>query len=163
MFEAMDGRSYFTTQWYYKAKDTISIILIPSLKWFWSSIFSSLMSSSFFFFSRVIQNCHNLIKSKRVFYSKIWDDNPLDCLVKKLTIAKIRLNVWFQVLIYVLWFLYNVIVIKVCFSSWSIKEKVNFQLWLLLWHALFIAIFYIFFREFQPMCKHLILYPVNKL
>ena len=50
------------------------------------------------------------------------------CLVEKLTIARIPLNVWFQVLKYVLWFLYNMIVIKVCFLGWSSKEKVK-SLW----------------------------------
>nr|POF08043.1 dna (cytosine-5)-methyltransferase cmt3 [Quercus suber] len=60
MFEVVDGSSYFTTQWYYRAKDTKS---------------------------------HNLIQCKWVFNSKIRDDNPLDCLVEKLTIARIPLNV----------------------------------------------------------------------
>ncbi|KAK7834065.1 dna (cytosine-5)-methyltransferase cmt3, partial [Quercus suber] len=46
MFEAMDESSYFTTQWYYRVEDTISIILTPSLKWFRSAIFRLLMPSS---------------------------------------------------------------------------------------------------------------------
>nr|POE97123.1 dna (cytosine-5)-methyltransferase 3 [Quercus suber]POF01443.1 dna (cytosine-5)-methyltransferase 3 [Quercus suber] len=63
MFEAVDGGFYFTAQWYYRAEDT------------------------------VVQNCHNLIDNKRVFYSEIQNDNPLDCLIEKLTIARIPLDV----------------------------------------------------------------------
>ncbi|XP_075635133.1 DNA (cytosine-5)-methyltransferase CMT3-like [Castanea sativa] len=63
MFEAVDGGFYFTAQWYYRAEDT------------------------------VVQNCHNLIDNKRVFYSEIQNDNPLDCLIEKLTIARIPLEV----------------------------------------------------------------------
>ncbi|KAK7834062.1 dna (cytosine-5)-methyltransferase cmt3 [Quercus suber] len=39
-----------------------------------------------------IMKCHNLIKSKCVFYLEIWNDNCLDCLVGKLTIARIPLH-----------------------------------------------------------------------
>ncbi|MED6194965.1 hypothetical protein PIB30_033578 [Stylosanthes scabra] len=62
MFEAVDGKLYFTAQWYYRAKDT------------------------------VIKNLEYLIDPKRVFFSEIRDDNPLDCLVAKLNIARIPLN-----------------------------------------------------------------------
>ncbi|KAL2321334.1 hypothetical protein Fmac_030303 [Flemingia macrophylla] len=62
MFEDIDGELYFTAQWYYRAKDT------------------------------VIKKLAYLIDSKRVFFSEIQDDNPLDCLVQKLNIARIPLN-----------------------------------------------------------------------
>ncbi|KAI9195148.1 hypothetical protein LWI28_012209 [Acer negundo] len=62
MFEAVDGTPYFTAQWYYRANDT------------------------------VIQDLAHLINKKRVFFSKIQNDNPLDCLVKKLRIARIPLK-----------------------------------------------------------------------
>ncbi|GKV21739.1 hypothetical protein SLEP1_g31691 [Rubroshorea leprosula] len=63
MFEAIDGKPYFTAQWFYRARDT------------------------------VIKDVDNLIDKKRVFFSEVKDDNPLDCLVKRLTIAKVPLNV----------------------------------------------------------------------
>ncbi|KHN40382.1 DNA (cytosine-5)-methyltransferase 1 [Glycine soja] len=63
IFEAIDGALYFTAQWYYRAKDT------------------------------VIKKLAYLIEPKRVFFSEVQDDNPLDCLVEKLNIARITLNV----------------------------------------------------------------------
>ncbi|KAI4297431.1 hypothetical protein L6164_037323 [Bauhinia variegata] len=63
MFEAVDGTLYFTAQWYYRANDT------------------------------VIKHLGHLIEPKRVFFSEVRDDNPLDCLVEKLVIARIPLNV----------------------------------------------------------------------
>lgn len=56
-FEACDGSLNFMAQWYYRAVDT------------------------------AIKDCGNLIKDKQVFFSEIKDDNPLDCLVKKLRIV----------------------------------------------------------------------------
>ncbi|WJX25975.1 DNA (cytosine-5-)-methyltransferase [Trifolium repens] len=66
MFEAIDGGLYFTAQWYYRAKDT------------------------------AIKDLGYLIESKRVFFSEVQDDNPLDCLVEKLNIARLQLNVDFD-------------------------------------------------------------------
>ncbi|XVF49453.1 hypothetical protein PTKIN_Ptkin04bG0013800 [Pterospermum kingtungense] len=63
MFEAIDGTLYFTAQWYYRAQDT------------------------------VMKKLGNVIDKKRVFFSEIQDDNPLDCLIEKLNIAKVSLNV----------------------------------------------------------------------
>ncbi|KAI7739921.1 hypothetical protein M8C21_029323, partial [Ambrosia artemisiifolia] len=63
MFEGLDGESYFCAQWFYRAKDT------------------------------VIQACSNLIDDKRIFLSEIKDDNPLDCLVEKLKIVRVPLDV----------------------------------------------------------------------
>ncbi|EOY32389.1 Chromomethylase 1, putative isoform 5, partial [Theobroma cacao] len=63
MFEAVDGTLYFTAQWFYRARDT------------------------------VMKKLGHLIDKKRVFFSEIRDDNPLDCLVEKLIIAKVSLNV----------------------------------------------------------------------
>ncbi|CAL0332504.1 unnamed protein product [Lupinus luteus] len=63
MFEAVDGSLYFTAQWYYRAKDT------------------------------VIKNLDHLIEPNRVFFSEIQDDNPLECLVEKLNIYRLPLNV----------------------------------------------------------------------
>ncbi|XVF11311.1 hypothetical protein REPUB_Repub08aG0016200 [Reevesia pubescens] len=63
MFEAVDGTLHFTAQWFYRAQDT------------------------------VIKKASHLIDKKRVFFSEIQDDNPLDCLVEKLNIAKVSLNV----------------------------------------------------------------------
>ncbi|KAJ9562988.1 hypothetical protein OSB04_008148, partial [Centaurea solstitialis] len=58
MFEGVDRALYFTAQWFYRAKDTI------------------------------IQACSDLIDDKRVFFSEIKDDNPLDCLLEKLKIVR---------------------------------------------------------------------------
>ncbi|KAL4340831.1 hypothetical protein GQ457_08G034730 [Hibiscus cannabinus] len=63
MFEAVDGDLYFTAQWFYRARDT------------------------------VLKKLGHLIDEKRVFFSEIQDDNPLDCLVEKLDIVKVSLNV----------------------------------------------------------------------
>ncbi|KAI3499154.1 hypothetical protein L1887_34947 [Cichorium endivia] len=62
MFEGVDGISYFSAQWFYRAKDTI------------------------------IQACSNLIDDKRIFLSEIKDDNPLDCLLQKLKIVRVPLD-----------------------------------------------------------------------
>ncbi|GER45180.1 cytosine-specific methyltransferase, partial [Striga asiatica] len=58
-FEAIDGSKNFTAQWYYRASDTH------------------------------IKTCGDLIDKKRIFTSEVMDDNPLDCLVKKLKIIKL--------------------------------------------------------------------------
>lgn len=62
MFEGIDGMPYFRAQWFYRARDT------------------------------VIKDVSYLIDEKRVFYSEIKDDNDLDCLVKRLTIARVPLD-----------------------------------------------------------------------
>lgn len=51
---------------------------------------------SFFFWFQVIKHLSNLIDGKRVFLSDVHDDNPLECLVQKLNIARVPLNVRFQ-------------------------------------------------------------------
>ncbi|MCD7459836.1 hypothetical protein HAX54_042107 [Datura stramonium] len=66
-FQAVDGMQYFTAQWFYRAKDT------------------------------VIKAHDQFIDNKRVFLSEIKDDNPLDCLVKKINIVPIPSNVPLQV------------------------------------------------------------------
>ncbi|KAI3728863.1 hypothetical protein L6452_17508 [Arctium lappa] len=63
LFEGVDGAPYVCAQWFYRAKDTI------------------------------IQACSNLIDDKRVFLSEIKDDNPLDCLLEKLKIVRVPLDV----------------------------------------------------------------------
>ncbi|RHN41251.1 putative DNA (cytosine-5-)-methyltransferase [Medicago truncatula] len=67
MFESVDGELFFRAQWYYRAKDTVSH-----------------------------KDHGQLIDPKRVFYSEVQDDNPLDCLVGKLNIARLELNVDFD-------------------------------------------------------------------
>lgn len=62
MFESVDGELFFRAQWYYRAKNT------------------------------VIKDHVQLIDPKRVFYSEVQDDNPLDCLVGKLNVARLELN-----------------------------------------------------------------------
>ncbi|KAK1382488.1 DNA (Cytosine-5)-methyltransferase CMT3, partial [Heracleum sosnowskyi] len=62
MFEGVDGEPYVTSQWFYRAKDT------------------------------VIGNCSDLIDDKRVFLSTIQDDNHLDCLLSKIKILQLPLN-----------------------------------------------------------------------
>ncbi|KAI3725902.1 hypothetical protein L1987_65698 [Smallanthus sonchifolius] len=42
---------------------------------------------------QVIQGCSNLIDDKRIFLSEIRDDNPLDCLLEKLKIVRVPLDV----------------------------------------------------------------------
>ncbi|KAI3450870.1 hypothetical protein Pfo_007535 [Paulownia fortunei] len=67
LFQGVDGSQNFTAQWYYRADDT------------------------------VIKTCGNLIDNKRIFFSEIKDDNPLDCLVKKLRIVLLPLKTEFDV------------------------------------------------------------------
>ncbi|XP_028051822.1 DNA (cytosine-5)-methyltransferase CMT3 isoform X1 [Camellia sinensis] len=62
IFEGTDGLPYFSAQWYYRAKDT------------------------------VIKSSSNLIDNKRVFFSEVKDDNPLNCLVERLKIVRLPLN-----------------------------------------------------------------------
>ncbi|KAL8529092.1 hypothetical protein ACS0TY_006528 [Phlomoides rotata] len=66
-FEAVDGSLNFTAQWFYRACDT------------------------------VIQAWGHLIDDKRVFFSEIKDENPLDCLLKKLNIRILPLKSEFDV------------------------------------------------------------------
>ncbi|KAK4791302.1 hypothetical protein SAY86_031715 [Trapa natans] len=63
MFEATSGSLHFTARWFYRASDT------------------------------VIKHLSNLIDGKRVFLSDVHDDNPLECLVQKLSIFRVPLNV----------------------------------------------------------------------
>lgn len=46
-----------------------------------------------FNFKQAIEAAYNIDK-KRVFFSTIQDDNALECLVKKLNIARVPLDVW---------------------------------------------------------------------
>ncbi|KAL5732034.1 DNA (cytosine-5-)-methyltransferase [Ranunculus cassubicifolius] len=63
-FKTTDHRSFFTAQWFFKAKDT------------------------------VIENDHaEFIDAKRVFISEYKNDNPLDCILQKLTIVQIAPNI----------------------------------------------------------------------
>ncbi|OIV94876.1 hypothetical protein TanjilG_22073 [Lupinus angustifolius] len=62
MFETEDHEQYFTAQWFYRAEDT------------------------------VIKNHGDLIDKKRVFISEVKDENPLDCIVSKVKIARITPN-----------------------------------------------------------------------
>ncbi|KAH7840043.1 hypothetical protein Vadar_011878 [Vaccinium darrowii] len=69
MFEGTDGSRYFTAQWYYRAYDTV--------------IQNSLMSLE----------PTDAIDEKRVFFSEIKDDNPLNCLIERLRIVRLPSNV----------------------------------------------------------------------
>lgn len=95
MFEAVDGSLYFTAQWYYRAQDTVRYIFVllvfESENYWYACYLINYLYVSFFF--QVIKNLEYLIDPKRVFFSEIRDDNPLDCLVEKLNIARIPLNV----------------------------------------------------------------------
>ncbi|KAK4478115.1 hypothetical protein RD792_017393 [Penstemon davidsonii] len=62
-FQAVDGSEWFVAQWYYRPNDT------------------------------VIKGCSHLIADEKcIFLSEIKDDNPIECLVKKLRIALIPLK-----------------------------------------------------------------------
>ncbi|XP_041994274.1 DNA (cytosine-5)-methyltransferase CMT3-like isoform X2 [Salvia splendens] len=63
LFQAVDGTQNFSAQWYYRADDT------------------------------VIKNCTHLIDNRQIFFSEVKDDNPLDCLLKKLRIVLLPLKV----------------------------------------------------------------------
>ncbi|KAK2992153.1 hypothetical protein RJ640_002798 [Escallonia rubra] len=63
MFEGVDGLPYISSQWFYRASDT------------------------------VIKDCSNFIDDKRLFLSDVKDDNPLDCLIEKLKIVRMPLEV----------------------------------------------------------------------
>lgn len=95
MFEAVDGSLYFTAQWYYRAQDTVRYIFVllvfESENYWYACYLINYLYVSFFF--QVIKNLEYLIDPKRVFFSEIRDVNPLDCLVEKLNIARIPLNV----------------------------------------------------------------------
>ncbi|KAL2348670.1 hypothetical protein Fmac_002670 [Flemingia macrophylla] len=65
MFETVDNEQYFVAQWFYRAEDT------------------------------VIKMHGGLVDKKRVFISDVKDENPLDCIVSKVKIAKVYSNVDF--------------------------------------------------------------------
>ncbi|CAJ2676008.1 unnamed protein product [Trifolium pratense] len=62
-FETSDNEPYFTAQWFYRAEDT------------------------------VIKNHSGLVDNMRVFISDVKDDNPLDCILRKVNIAQVLPNV----------------------------------------------------------------------
>lgn len=62
IFEGVDGFPCFRAQWYYTSVDT------------------------------VIKKGITLKEAKRVFASEVMDDNPLDCLLEKLNIFRVALN-----------------------------------------------------------------------
>ncbi|KAA8516963.1 hypothetical protein F0562_017219 [Nyssa sinensis] len=63
LFETIDRELHFTAQWFYRAEDT------------------------------VIKNQAHLIDKRRVFFSDIKDENPLDCIVSKVKIARLEADV----------------------------------------------------------------------
>lgn len=63
LFETIDREPYFTAQWFFRAEDT------------------------------VIKDHAHLVDQKRVFYSDMRDDNPLDCIVSKVEIVQVAPNV----------------------------------------------------------------------
>ncbi|GMH11523.1 hypothetical protein Nepgr_013364 [Nepenthes gracilis] len=63
MFAGVDGMPHFRAQWFYRCNDT------------------------------KIGDGISLTESKRVFFSEIKDDNPIDCLVEKLNIVRVTANV----------------------------------------------------------------------
>ncbi|KAF7144120.1 hypothetical protein RHSIM_Rhsim05G0215600 [Rhododendron simsii] len=68
MFEGIDSTLYFTAQWYYRATDTV--------------IQNSLKSVQFI----------DAIDNKRVFFSEVKDDNPLNCLIERIRIVRMPSN-----------------------------------------------------------------------
>ncbi|KAK9736049.1 hypothetical protein RND81_04G246600 [Saponaria officinalis] len=62
LFEGVDGLPYFRAQWYYRSVDT------------------------------VIKEAFTLRETKRIFPSDIQDDNPLDCLLAKIKILRVKPN-----------------------------------------------------------------------
>ena len=91
MFEDIDGELYFTAQWYYRAKDTVRYLVLSFYRSYEIFVWNHCLIISSIF--QVIKKLAYLVDSKRVFFSEIQDDNPLDCLVEKLKIARIPLNV----------------------------------------------------------------------
>ncbi|KAG5550546.1 hypothetical protein RHGRI_015492 [Rhododendron griersonianum] len=69
MFEGTDRALYFTAQWYYRATDTV--------------IQNSLKSVQLI----------DAIDDKRVFFSEVKDDNPLNCLIERIRIVRMPSNV----------------------------------------------------------------------
>lgn len=61
-FEGVDGLPYFRAKWYYRSVDT------------------------------VIKDSITLREEKRIFPSEVMDDNPLDCLLRKLNIVRVNPN-----------------------------------------------------------------------
>lgn len=99
MFEGVDGIPYISAQWFYRAKDTVRhlkclffflllfVLFLTSVEVIW-------LCGLFLLLFQVIQSCSNLIDDKRLFLSSIKDDNPLDCLLGKIKIVELPLNVW---------------------------------------------------------------------
>ncbi|KAF9599806.1 hypothetical protein IFM89_001752 [Coptis chinensis] len=65
-FRTTDGRAVFTVQWFYRALDTI-----------------------------INKANASLVDCKRVFISDVKNDNPLDCILSRITVLKVPPNVWF--------------------------------------------------------------------
>ena len=73
---------------------------------------------------QVIKDHADLIDIKRVFFSEIRDDNPLDCLVQKLNIARLPHDVCFLILVSMLEcvFLDNQIISIKWIYFWSLLQ-----------------------------------------
>lgn len=81
---------YFTAQWFYRAEDTVWVDNYYFYSLYVPVRFLNHVVSSF---GQIIQKCYDLIDQKRVFFSEVRNDNPLDCLVKKLRITRLPPNV----------------------------------------------------------------------
>ncbi|KAL5540374.1 hypothetical protein UlMin_041226, partial [Ulmus minor] len=68
-FESVDGEPFFKAQWFYRAEDTVI---------------------------KDLGDHSNILDKRRVFLSEIKDDNPLNCIVSKVNIAKVSPNVDLQ-------------------------------------------------------------------
>ncbi|KAJ3678476.1 hypothetical protein LUZ60_002279 [Juncus effusus] len=64
LFEGLDKKSYFTAQWFFRAEDTV-----------------------------IRKECSEKLDPKRVFLSDEKNDNPLDCIVSKIKILRVKPNV----------------------------------------------------------------------
>jgi DNA (cytosine-5)-methyltransferase 1 len=95
MFETPDEEQYFTAQWFYRAENTVKIEfqLFRVLFWFALLFMVIVDFGDLNVCVQVIKDHGNLVDKKRIFISDVKDENPLDCLVRKVNIVQISPDV----------------------------------------------------------------------
>ena len=93
-FKTTDGENYFRVQWFYRAEDTVS----KEIKVYFSSCnicYPDISCFSFVFHSKVMKQVAAFHDQRRLFYSTVMNDNPIDCIVSKVSVTQLLPKVCF--------------------------------------------------------------------
>lgn len=93
-FKTTDGDNYFRVQWFYRAEDTVSKefkICFRSC----SICYPNICYLSFVFCPKVMKQETSFHDERRIFYSTVMNDNPIDCIISKVSVKQILPKVCF--------------------------------------------------------------------